>query len=87
MPELVGLDRGAAAPQTAEFDWEIDVQRERSDEEPDAGAIIRTAPDAGEQLAEGEPFLVVVSEGPEFRALPDVAGLTRWPTPRRRSPS
>ena len=31
-------------------------------------------PAAGERLAEGEPFLVVVSEGPEFRALPDVAG-------------
>ena len=38
--------------------------------------IIRTAPSAGEHLAEGEPFLVVVSEGPELRTLPDLAGLT-----------
>ncbi len=38
--------------------------------------IIRTAPEAGERLAEGEPFLLIVSEGPEFRALPDVAGQT-----------
>ena len=73
-PTSSGSTEADARAQTADFDWEIDVQRERSDEEPDAGEIIRTAPEAGERLAEGEPFLVVVSEGPEFRALPDVAG-------------
>ncbi|MET0459264.1 MAG: PASTA domain-containing protein, partial [Ilumatobacteraceae bacterium] len=31
---------------------------------------------AGERLGEGEPFLVVVSEGPELRTLPDLTGLT-----------
>ena len=45
-------------------DWEIDVQRERSDDEPDPGDVVRTTPDAGEDLAVGEPFLLVVSEGP-----------------------
>jgi eukaryotic-like serine/threonine-protein kinase len=76
VPDLTGLTEADARAQTADFDWEIDVQRERSDEEPDPGDIIRTAPEAGERLAEGEPFLVVVSEGPEFRDLPDVAGKT-----------
>ena len=74
VPQLAGLTEADAQAQTAEFDWELDVQRERSDEEPDPGDIIRTAPEAGERLAEGEPFLVIVSEGPEFRALPDVTG-------------
>ena len=37
--------------------------------------MIRTAPAAGEELDEGETFLLVVSEGPEFRVLPDLAGL------------
>jgi serine/threonine-protein kinase len=76
VPELTGSTEADARAQTAEFDWEIDVQRERSDDEPDAGQIIRTAPEAGERLAEGEPFLVVISDGPEFRPLPDVRGET-----------
>ena len=77
VPALVGLDEAAAHAQTAEFDWDIDIQTERSDEQPTVGAIIRTAPIAGDELAEGEPFLVIVSEGPEFRQLPDIANLTR----------
>jgi serine/threonine-protein kinase len=74
VPDLTGLALADARAQTADFDWEIDVRHERSDAEPDPGQIISTAPEAGERLAEGEPFLVVVSDGPEFRALPDVAG-------------
>jgi serine/threonine-protein kinase len=76
VPDLTGLTEADARAQTADFDWHIEVQRARSDDEPDPGDIIRTAPEAGEQLAEGEPFLVFVSEGPEFRALPDVSGET-----------
>ena len=75
VPALVGLSEADATRLTEGFDWEIDVQQDRSDDEPDPGDIIRTAPAAGEQLAEGEPFLIVVSEGPEFRALPDLVGL------------
>ena len=44
---------------------------ERSDEQPDAGrrsSAPRRRP--ASELAEGEPFLVVVSEGPEFRDAP-----------------
>ena len=76
VPDLAGLTEAEAQAQTVDFDWEIDVRRERSDDEPDEGEIIRTAPEAGERLAEGEPFLLVVSEGPEFRDLPDVTGQT-----------
>jgi serine/threonine-protein kinase len=76
VPDLVGETEADARAETTDFDWEIDVQRERSDEEPDPGDIIRTAPEAGERLAEGEPFLVIVSDGPEFRTMPDVTGAT-----------
>ncbi len=76
VPDLVGQTEADARAETTDFDWEIDIQRERSDEEPDPGDIIRTAPAAGERLAEGEPFLVIVSEGPEFRTMPDVTGAT-----------
>ena len=74
VPELTGQAESVIEPQIAGFDWEVDIERERSDEFPDPGTIIRTAPSAGEQLEEGGPFLVVVSEGPELRALPDLAG-------------
>ena len=35
---------------------------------------MRTAPAAGVELAEGEPFLMVVSEGPLLRELPESTG-------------
>ncbi len=38
------------------------------------GQVVRTAPAAGVELAEGEPFLMVVSEGPLLRELPDSTG-------------
>jgi serine/threonine-protein kinase len=49
----------------------------RSDDEPEPGVVIGTEPDAGVEIAEGEPFLIIVSDGPEFRALPDLVGLTQ----------
>ena len=77
MPELVGADEATARAQTDDFNWDIEVRQERSDEHPTPGEIIRTAPAAGAELAEDEPFLLVVSEGPEFRVLEDLTGLTR----------
>ena len=77
VPALIGRTEQDARQLTAEFKWDIDVRHERSDEYPNPGEIIRTAPAAGEKLAENEPFLVVVSDGPEFRTLPDLAGLTQ----------
>jgi serine/threonine-protein kinase len=76
VPDLVGLEEAAAREQTADFNWDIEIRRERSDEHPDPGEIIRTAPSAGADLAEDEPFLIVVSEGPEFRALAELSGMT-----------
>ena len=77
VPELVGRTEQERAAATATFNWDVEVRHERSDEERTPGDIIRTAPVAGEELAEEEPFLIVVSDGPEFRTLPDFTGMTQ----------
>jgi eukaryotic-like serine/threonine-protein kinase len=74
VPELTGMPVAEARNLIAPNDWEIDVQSERSDEQPEVGDVIRTAPAAGVELAEGEPFLMVVSEGPLLRELPESTG-------------
>ena len=40
----------SCAAETAGFDWEIDIQNERSAEFPEPGTIIRTAPAFGDEL-------------------------------------
>ena len=75
VPELVGVDEDEAQNLIAPNGWDVTVERERSDEIDVAGQVIRTAPTAGVSLAEGEPFLMVVSEGPTLRELPDSTGL------------
>ena len=74
VPDLTGMPVAEAQNLIAPNDWKIDVQSERSDEQPEVGNVIRTAPAAGVELAEGEPFLMVVSEGPLLRELPDSTG-------------
>ena len=74
VPELTGMPVAEARNLVAPNDWEIDVQGERSDDVPIVGQVVRTAPAAGVELAEGEPFLMIVSEGPLLRELPDSTG-------------
>jgi serine/threonine-protein kinase len=75
VPELVGMPEAEARNMIAANDWVIDVQRERSDEVPVIGQVVRTAPAAGVELAENEPFLIVVSDGPLLRELPESKGV------------
>lgn len=51
-------------------------ERERSDEVRDIDHVVRTEPPAGERLAEGETFVMVVSDCPLLRTLPDFEGMT-----------
>jgi serine/threonine-protein kinase len=74
VPDLTGMPVAEARNLVAPNDWEIDEQGERSDDVPIVGQVVRTAPAAGVELAEGEPFLMVVSEGPLLRELPDSTG-------------
>lgn len=74
VPDLTGMPVAEAQNTIAPYEWEVDVQSERSDEQPVVGNVIRTAPATGVELAKGEPFLMVVSEGPLLRELPDSTG-------------
>ncbi|MEJ7722795.1 MAG: PASTA domain-containing protein, partial [Ilumatobacteraceae bacterium] len=74
VPQLAGVTEAEAVSAVENFDWDVQTRFERSDEEPDAGDVIRTSPAPGDQLAEGEPFFLVLSEGPEFRTLPQLRG-------------
>lgn len=75
VPDLTGMPEAEARNLIAPNDWVVTKQTERSDEVPEIGAVVRTAPTAGAELAEGEPFLIVVSDGPTLRPLPDVTGM------------
>jgi beta-lactam-binding protein with PASTA domain/serine/threonine protein kinase len=75
VPDLRGEPVAEARNQIAENGWIVDVQEERSDEVPTVGQVVRTAPAAGVELAEEEPFLIVVSAGPLLRELPESTGL------------
>lgn len=75
VPDLVGLPQAEARNLIATNGWEVTEEHERSDLVPVVGQIVRTAPQAGIDLAEGEPFLIVVSDGPTLRELPESSGV------------
>lgn len=75
VPDLTGLTEQQARVSVEEFGWDTAIDLQRSDDEPRPGHVIRTVPGPGERLSRGEPFLIVVSEGPEFRTLPILTGL------------
>jgi len=74
VPDLIARPAGEVANQVADFDWTLDIQRERSDD-VQVDQVIRTAPVAGTSLKRGGTLVVVLSEGPTLVALVDVAGL------------
>lgn len=70
VPVLAGQPADRALNQIAGNEWEVSYEYERSDSFPDPQQVIRTDPEPGVELEEGEPFVMVLSEGPEFRILP-----------------
>jgi serine/threonine-protein kinase len=76
VPDLVGIDQAVAVNEVSGNDWVIETERERSDEVPEVDHVVRTIPAAGEMLDEGETFVIVVSDGPELRTIPELAGMT-----------
>lgn len=76
VPVLAGSAEGPARNQIEGNDWTILVERERSDTFPEPGTVIRTDPGPGTELDEGESITLVLSDGFEFRSLPDVSNLT-----------
>jgi eukaryotic-like serine/threonine-protein kinase len=76
VPDLTGVEQTAALAEISGFEWDLQIDFDRSDVEPRPDHVIRTVPSAGERLARGEPFLLVVSEGPVLRELPELDGLS-----------
>jgi serine/threonine-protein kinase len=76
VPDLVGVDQAVAENEIAGNGWVVETQRERSDEVPRVDHVVRTVPAAGVMLDEGDTFVMVVSDGPELRSLPESSGLT-----------
>ena len=74
VPDLRGVTEAEAVNTVTPFGWMTERVLERSDEVPTPGSIISTTPGAGVELAEGEPFVYVVSEGPTLRPVPDTTG-------------
>lgn len=75
VPVLQELPEAEARNLIGGNNWDLTVDIERSDEVPIVGRVVRTVPSAGGQVAEGEPFLMVVSGGPTLRELPDSVGV------------
>jgi serine/threonine-protein kinase len=75
VPDLAGLEQGAARNMISEFGWNITTVNEPSDEMP-ARSVLRTEPAAGASLDKGSDFLMVISSGPAPRTLPELNGLT-----------
>jgi serine/threonine-protein kinase len=75
VPDLVGIQEEVALNEISGNDWTVERDLERSDEFPDPGTVIRTVPNAGVKLDEGETFVLYVSEGPKLRVLPELNGL------------
>jgi serine/threonine-protein kinase len=75
VPDLVGLQKGAALNMVSGFDWNVTTVDEPSDDMP-AGSVLRTEPAVGATLNERDDFLIVVSSGSPPRTLPELVGLT-----------
>jgi serine/threonine-protein kinase len=76
VPDLSGVNKDVALNEIAGNDWNVEIERGRSDEFSIPETVIRTDPGPGVMLDEGEPFVMLVSDGPEFRVLPEFAGET-----------
>ena len=74
VPALAGLDQGEAQNLVSEYDWDVEILEETS-EEFALGTVIRTDPPEGSQLRSGGSVIFVVSSGPPPVPLPDVVGL------------
>lgn len=75
VPDLAGMTIGEAQNQIAGNGWDVTVTEEPS-QTVDANRVIRSDPDAGVEVKEGDPFELVVSSGPPPAPLPDLDGQT-----------
>ena len=76
VPVLVGNTEAAARAAVDGYGWEIDRQTDRKDDS-EPGTVLRTDPDAGDQLKKGDTLVIYVSLGNELAPVPaDLVGKT-----------
>ncbi len=75
VPDLVGMEQGAALNMISEFGWEVLTAEEFDDAVP-LHHVLATDPPAGTELRAGRELTLVVSRGPSPRVLPEITGLT-----------
>jgi eukaryotic-like serine/threonine-protein kinase len=73
VPNLVGLDEGAARNIVAGNGWKIVVQPQADDSQP-AGKIFKTSPAVGIRLQKAKSLVLYVSTGATLATLPDITG-------------
>ena len=76
VPPVAGLRQGQAIRELEDADLEVTIDREFSDRVREDFAI-RTVPREGTELTKGTRVRLIVSDGPEQVAVPDVIGLSR----------
>jgi serine/threonine-protein kinase len=76
VPSLMGVAEAEARNSIATFDWEIIIRAERTND-VEFGFVIRTDPEAGASLRQGDAIVMYVSEGAPLGVLFDVTGESR----------
>ena len=74
VPDITSFTRAQAEEAIQDSDLRIRTTREASDEVSE-GLVVRTDPPAGAKVDSKSTVLVVISDGPETFAVPNVAGL------------
>ena len=75
VPAVAGMTEQDALLAVQEFGWDVRTDLTRDDTFDQPGQAVRTSPAAGYELAEGSPLTIYISQGPEFRQLPDLANV------------
>ena len=76
IPLMVGQELAAATTQLGSLGLSLGGQVQRPDATVPTGLVAATEPAAGSQVALGESVMVVISSGPDARAVPQLQGLT-----------
>ncbi len=74
VPDVTGLSAADATDTLSAQGFEV-AREDKSDKKVEAGAVIRTKPDAGKGAEQGSTITIVVSRG-EQGTVPDVVGLS-----------
>ncbi len=75
VPDLAGVTEQVALTEVEGNGWTVITERVRDDDFPEPDTVVRSDPEAGVMLEEGSDFTLVVSDGPEFRTLPELVDL------------